>query len=68
MARSRKLILVALLALILVSSFFVYMKVDFDNRNPERQFLSVIKSSPACTQAFQKLGELTPADAVILSW
>ena len=68
MARSRKLVLVALLTLILVSSFFVYMKVDFDNRSAERLFLSVIKSSPACVQAFQKLGELTPVDAVILSW
>jgi len=68
MKRSRKLLIVALLSVILVSSFFVYLKLDFDNRKPEQVFLNVIKTSPAGMQAFQKLDELTPADAVVFSW
>jgi asparagine N-glycosylation enzyme membrane subunit Stt3 len=68
MKRSRKLLVVALLCVILVSSFFVYLKLDFDNRNPVRLFTSVVKSSPAGMQAFQKLDELTSADAVVFSW
>jgi len=68
MARSRRLFIVALLCVIPVSSLFVYLKLDFDNRNPERVFLNVVKSSPSGMQAFQKLDELTPADAVVFSW
>jgi len=68
MKRSRRLLIVALLSVILVSSFFVYLKLDYGNRNPEQLFLNVVKSSPAGVEAFQKLSELTPTDAVIFSW
>lgn len=64
--RSRMLLLVALLAVILVLSVFVSLKLDFDNR--DRLFQSVIRDSQDGMQAFQKLGEVTPADAVIFSW
>jgi len=68
MTRSRKLVLVALLTIILVSSLFIYMKLDFDSRNPETLFLNIEKNSPSVIEALQKLGELTPADAVVFSW
>ena len=64
--QSRKVLLVALLAVILVLSIFVSLKLDFDNR--DRLFQSVIRDSRDGMEAFQKLSEVTPADAVIFSW
>ena len=64
--QSRKVLLVALLAVILVLSIFVSLKLDFDTR--DRLFQSVIRDSRDCMETFQKLSEVTPADAVIFSW
>jgi asparagine N-glycosylation enzyme membrane subunit Stt3 len=65
-SRSRKSLLVALLVAILVLSVLVSLKVDFDNR--DRLFQNLIKDSPDGMEAFEKLSEVTPSDAVILSW
>jgi len=64
--RSRKLLLAALLAVILVLSVLISLKLDFDNR--DRLFQSIVKDSPDAMQAFQKLAEVTRSDAVIFSW
>jgi len=64
--QSRKVLLVALLAVILLLSIFVSLKLDFDNR--DRLFQSVIRDSRDAMEAFQKLSEITPADAIIFSW
>jgi asparagine N-glycosylation enzyme membrane subunit Stt3 len=64
--RSRKTLLIALLVAVLILSVFVSLKLDFDNR--DGLFLSVIKESPEGMQAFQKLAEVTPPDAVVFSW
>ena len=64
--RSKRLILVVLLAVILVLSIFVSLKIDFDNR--DRVFQNMIIESPDGMQAFQKLAEVTPSDAIIFSW
>jgi len=64
--RSRKLPLVALLVVVLVLSVLVSLKLDFDNR--DKVFQSVIRDSEDAMQAFQKLSEVTSADAVIFSW
>lgn len=64
--RSRRLLLVALLAVVLVLSVFVSLKLDFDNRDD--LFQNIIRGSPDGMQAFQKLAEVTPSDAVIFSW
>lgn len=64
--RSRKLLLMVSLVVILALSIFVSLKLDFDNR--DRLFQTIIRDSPDAMQAFQKLSEVTPADAVIFSW
>jgi hypothetical protein len=64
--RSKKSILVASLVAILVLSVLVSLRVDFDNR--DRLFQNVIRDSPDGMEAFGKLSEVTPSDAVILSW
>jgi asparagine N-glycosylation enzyme membrane subunit Stt3 len=64
--RSRKVLLVVLLAVILVLSIFVSLKLDFSNR--DRLFQSLVRDSRDGMEAFQKLSEVTPADAVIFSW
>jgi asparagine N-glycosylation enzyme membrane subunit Stt3 len=64
--RSRKFAVVALLSLILVLSALVSMKLDIDNR--DLFFQNTIRDSPNGMQAFQKLAEVTPSDAIILSW
>ena len=64
--RSRRLLLVVLLAAILVLSVFISLKLDFDNR--DELFESMIRDSPDGMQAFQKLAEVTPSDAVIFAW
>jgi asparagine N-glycosylation enzyme membrane subunit Stt3 len=64
--RSKKSILVVLLVAILVLSILVSLKVDFANR--DRLFQNVIRDSPDGMEAFGKLAEVTPSDAVILSW
>jgi asparagine N-glycosylation enzyme membrane subunit Stt3 len=64
--RSKRLLLVVSLAVILVLSIFVSLKVDFDNR--DRVFQNMIMESPDGMQAFQKLAEVTPSDAIIFSW
>lgn len=61
--QSRKLFLVAFLLVILVVSVFVSLKLDFDNRG--KLFQSIIRDSPGGMQAFQKLAELTPSDAIV---
>ena len=64
--QSKKSILVVLLVAILVLSVLVSLKVDFDNR--DRLFQNVVRDSPDGMEAFGKLAEVTPSDAVILSW
>lgn len=64
--RYRTLFLFALLVAILVLSVFVSLKLDFDNR--DRLFQNLTRDSPEAVQAFQKLSEVTPSDAVIFSW
>jgi asparagine N-glycosylation enzyme membrane subunit Stt3 len=64
--RSKRLLLVVSLAVILVLSAFVSLKLDFDNR--DGLFQNIIRESPDGMQAFQKLAEITPSDAIIFSW
>jgi hypothetical protein len=64
--RSRKSLLVVLLVTILFLSVLVSLKFDFDNR--DRLFQNIIMDSPDGMVAFVKLAEVTPSDAVILSW
>lgn len=64
--QSRKRLLVALLVVTLVLSVLVSLKLDFDNR--DRLFQNVVRDSPDAMEAFQRLGEVTPSDAVVLSW
>jgi asparagine N-glycosylation enzyme membrane subunit Stt3 len=64
--RSKKSILIVLLVAILVLSVLVSLKVDFDNR--DRLFQNVVKDSPDGMEAFGKLAQVTPSDAVIFSW
>jgi asparagine N-glycosylation enzyme membrane subunit Stt3 len=64
--RSRKLLLVALLLVILALSVFVSLKLDFDNR--DGMFQNTIRDSPDAMQAFEELAQLTPSDAIVFAW
>lgn len=60
------MLLAALLVVVLFLAVLVSLKLDFDNR--DRLFQSAIMDSSEGMQAFQRLGEITPHDAVIFSW
>lgn len=64
--RSKTILLAAMLCLVLFLSALVSLKLDFDNR--DKLFQSIIRDSPDAMEAFQKLKESTPYEAVVLCW
>ncbi len=65
MKRSKKIALAVLVPIIAVSSFFVYLWVDYNNSNND--FKNAVNSSPGL-QGFQQLSNLTPAGTVVYAW
>lgn len=64
--RSKNILLMTLIAIVILFAVFTSLRLDFDNR--DRCFQNVVKDNPDAMEVFEKLMEVTPEDAVIFSW
>ena len=66
MKRFLKIVLAVLIPVLAVSSFFLYLWIDYNNG--VNNFKNLVNSNPGALQGFQQLASVTPAGAVIYSW